>query len=142
MTEIYVFHHDQAPQRITRSESPELIVHRINQGDWEPYFGYSPEPRQAWQATRFGKHVVVAEPEPNIEFPDLQLTPRELQALQCLAAGLNQGQAAFQMHIDVRTLRGYCTRLRAKLKCRTMMQAIALAAAIGLVKPDLDLLFD
>jgi DNA-binding CsgD family transcriptional regulator len=140
-TDIYIFLPDAPPLIISRPESPEQIVRRVNQGDWEPYLGYQQQPTAAWHAARVGRYVILAEPEPNIQFPDLGITPREMQALQCLAAGLSMGQAAQRMRIDVRTLRNYCDRLRAKLKCRTVAQLLGLAAAIGLVKPDLDGLF-
>ena len=103
-TDIYIFLPDAPPLIISRPESPELIVRRVNQGEWEPYLGYQQQPTAAWHAARVGRYVVLAEPEPNIQFPDLGITPREMQALQCLAAWLPVAIIAQGAHIDPHAL--------------------------------------
>ena len=58
------------------------------------------------------------------------------------AIGETVDQAAYQLHIDKRTVRYHLVRLRDRLKARTNAELLARAVALGLVRPELDDLFD
>ena len=123
-------------------ERPEIIVQTINRGDWERYLAYEPSPSQAWQAVRVHRLVVVTPLTTPDDYPQIHLTPREFQTLQGLCSGKNADQIAFQLHIQPRSVRRYSNNLRAKFKSRTLPELLAKAAALDLVRPDLDALFD
>ncbi len=142
MTQLFIFNETGRVQISEVRERPEIIVQTINRGDWESYLPYEPSPTQAWQAFRV-HHVVVIMPltAPD-DYPHIHLTPREFQTLQGLCAGENADQIAYQLHIQPRSVRRYSNNLRAKFKARTLPELLAKAAALDLVRPDLDELFD
>ena len=62
------------------------------------------------------------------------LTPRELEVLRLLAAGLTIRQVATRTRISPRTVESHVTRLYRKLGVTTRVQAIARAASHGLIE--------
>ena len=82
-------------------------------------------------------YVILAEPGQH-QFPDLGIA-REMQALQCLAAGLSMEPGCSACGSTYAPC-GVRPAAR-QTECRTVAQLLGLAAAIGLVKPDLDGLF-
>jgi len=62
-----------------------------------------------------------------------QLTPRELEILGLLADGLTARQIGSRLSISSRTVERHASGLYRKLDVRTRVQAVARAAAIGLV---------
>ncbi len=142
MTQIYIFEANGSVRTMELKQNAENIARAINQGDWQTYFGYEPQPTQSWQAMAVGKNVIVTHPEEVGDFPIPKVTARELQLLQLFCAGLTNNQIAYKLHLDSRTIRGYTTRLRAKLRARTTIQLLAIATSLGLVRPDLEKLLD
>ncbi len=124
------------------SERAEFVVQTINRGDWERYLPYEPSPTRAWQAIRVNHLVVVTPLTTPDDYPQIKLTPREFQTLQGLCAGKNAAQIAYQLHIQARTVHRHFNNLRAKFKSQTLAELLAKAAALDLVRPDLDELFD
>jgi|GEM_PF-329967 DNA-binding CsgD family transcriptional regulator len=142
LTQMFVFnrkgelHVQEVPERA------EAIVQTINRGDWERFLPYEPTPTQAWQALRVGRVVVVTPLPTQDDYPQIKVTPREFQTLQGLCAGKNAPQIAYQLHIHQRTVHRHFNNLRAKFKSDTLPELSAKAAALGLVRPDMDNLWD
>jgi DNA-binding NarL/FixJ family response regulator len=61
------------------------------------------------------------------------LTPRELQILELISAGLTMRQAATRLGISPRTVETHVAKLYRKLAVRTRVQAVAKAASLGLI---------
>ena len=57
-----------------------------------------------------------------------QLTPRETQVLQRIAAGQSTGQMAREMDVATSTLRSYIKNILAKLGVHSRLQAAAIAS--------------
>ncbi|MEO1641260.1 MAG: autoinducer binding domain-containing protein [Pseudomonadota bacterium] len=64
------------------------------------------------------------------------LSPRETDALRCLGMGMSRSKVAVLLNISEHTLRAYIENARFKLGCRNTMQAVAMAAAGGLIEID------
>jgi DNA-binding CsgD family transcriptional regulator len=142
VTQVFVFNQKGELQVSEVSERPEFVVQTINRGDWERYLPYEPSPTQAWQAVRVNRLVVVVPLTMADDYPQIQLTPREFQTLQGLCSGKNAAQIAYQLHIQARSVHRHFNNLRAKFKAHTLAELSAKAAALDLVRPDLDELFD
>ncbi|WP_439103981.1 helix-turn-helix transcriptional regulator [Celeribacter marinus] len=61
------------------------------------------------------------------------LSPREVEALTCLAKGLSRAQTALQMGISEHTLRVYIEAARHKLGAMNTTHAVARALSIGVI---------
>lgn len=139
---MFVFNQKGELQVREVSERPEFVVQTINRGDWERFLPYEPSPTLAWQAVRVDRLVVVTPLAAPDEFPHIKLTPREFQTLQGLCAGKTAAQIGYQLHIQARSVHRHFNNLRAKFKSDSLPELLAKAAALGLVRPDLDELFD
>jgi DNA-binding NarL/FixJ family response regulator len=62
-----------------------------------------------------------------------ELTPRELEVLSLLAAGLSNKQCGRRLGISIRTVESHVSNLYRKLEARTRMEAVAVALMLGLV---------
>jgi len=142
LTQMFVFNQQGEVQVREVAERPEFVVQTINRGDWERYLPYEPSPSQAWQAVRVNRLVVVTPLITPDEYPQIKLTPREFQTLQGLCSGKTAAQIGYQLHIQARTVHRHFNNLRAKFKSQTLAELSAKAAALDLVRPDLDRLFD
>jgi DNA-binding NarL/FixJ family response regulator len=60
------------------------------------------------------------------------LTEREVEVLECLGAGRSNQQIARRLHLSEATVKGYVSRLLAKLGCDNRTQAGLLAREAGL----------
>ena len=138
MTQVFVFSEKETFQVLTFPDSPEEIVHTINKGDWQDYLGFEPTPQHAWEAIRVGKMVIIYPPVPAEDAPKIFLFPKEIQLLQAYCAGLTPDQAAFSLHVSIKTVRNHTKRLCLKLNSRSIPELLAKATALGFVKPDLD----
>ncbi len=138
MTQVFVFSEKDTFQVLTFPDSPEEIVHTINQGDWQSFLGFDPLPLHAWEAMRVGRMVIIYPPVPPEDYPQIILSPKEYQVLQALCSGQTNDEAAYNLRLSVRTIRKRSTVLRLKMNARTIPELVAKATALGLVKPDLD----
>ena len=73
---------------------------------------------------------------PALKMPDihLQLSPREKQVLNRLAAGLSNKEIAFSLKISEYTVKNHVRSILGKLSVKTRGQAVAKAANLGLLK--------
>jgi DNA-binding CsgD family transcriptional regulator len=64
----------------------------------------------------------------------LGVTPRELEILQLIAAGLSNREIAERLYVSENTVKTHSTRLFAKLNARRRTQAVQIAKEAGLVR--------
>ncbi|MDI2130908.1 response regulator [Yinghuangia seranimata] len=62
------------------------------------------------------------------------LTPREVELLRLIAAGMDNAEIAQEMQISVSTVKNHATNLFAKLRVRDRAQAVVVAYETGLVQ--------
>jgi DNA-binding NarL/FixJ family response regulator len=63
------------------------------------------------------------------------LTPRELEVLECMAHGLTNGEIAERFVVSEATVKTHVGRVLAKTHSRDRVQAVVLAFSAGLVQP-------
>jgi DNA-binding CsgD family transcriptional regulator len=63
----------------------------------------------------------------------LECTPRMIEAMQHLADGMTQGQAAVAMGISTSSIKGHLRKARERLSAETRAQLIARAVKMELV---------
>lgn len=85
------------------------------------------------------REILVANP-PNAPFvvraasvERLGVTPRELEILQLIAAGLSNREIAERLNVSENTVKTHSTRLFSKLNARRRTQAVQIAKEAGLV---------
>jgi DNA-binding CsgD family transcriptional regulator len=64
----------------------------------------------------------------------LGVTPRELEILQLIAAGLSNREIAERLNVSENTVKTHSTRLFSKLNARRRTQAVQIAKEAGLVR--------
>ena len=67
--------------------------------------------------------------------PDVQLSARQLQCLELIAAGETSASIARALGLSRRTVDHYILLLCAKLQVRTRAQAVGVALTLGLIAP-------
>ncbi len=81
--------------------------------------------------------VPVVRPEPFVRDPArveaLGITPRELEILEALAAGLSNREIAERLFVSENTVKTHTARLFGKLSARRRTQAVQLAKEAGLL---------
>jgi len=142
MTQIFIFGKSESVRVSEVGQTPEVIAHAMNQGKWQPYLTEEDDLSLNWQARLAGKHVIIS-PVQSLPLPNpIHLTPRENQVLQLLASGHTPAQIALTLHLTERSIRRYLNLLRDKFHALTLMQVLAKAVALGMVRPDLNDLVD
>ena len=70
----------------------------------------------------------------NASVERLGVTPRELEILQLIAAGLSNREIAERLNVSENTVKTHSTRLFSKLNARRRTQAVQIAKEAGLVR--------
>jgi DNA-binding NarL/FixJ family response regulator len=63
----------------------------------------------------------------------LQLTPRQAEVLQLLAAGATTSQIADELHVSIHTVRNHIRQLLQSLRVHSRLEAVAKARREGLI---------
>ena len=79
--------------------------------------------------------VTVLLTEANLLVPPVGLTPREWDCLRTLAQGYREAEVAEVTGITKSTVRYHLENVVQKLGCKNRVQALALAAQLGLLGP-------
>ncbi|WP_250939623.1 helix-turn-helix transcriptional regulator [Allorhizobium sonneratiae] len=90
---------------------------------------------EAWQDMAMALHRRALEEVFAQDEQRPQLTRRETECLQWLCRGKDQRELAELLGISSYTARSYLNSARYKLRCRTMIQAVAKAVALRLIYP-------
>jgi DNA-binding NarL/FixJ family response regulator len=83
-----------------------------------------------------GRYATRVRPAPSAAAALDALTPRELEVLRLIAAGLSNPEIAASLVIGAETVKTYVSRILMKLDLRDRVQAVVFAYRIGLVQPD------
>jgi DNA-binding NarL/FixJ family response regulator len=68
--------------------------------------------------------------------PALQLSRREREVLQLIAAGQSDAMIALRLHLSETTVKTHVGTLRTRLGARTRAEAVAIASRMNLLDPD------
>jgi DNA-binding NarL/FixJ family response regulator len=82
-----------------------------------------------------GRYATRVRPAPSAAAAVDALTPRELEVLRLIAAGLSNPEIAASLVIGAETVKTYVSRILMKLDLRDRVQAVVFAYRIGLVQP-------
>ena len=82
-----------------------------------------------------GRYADRIRPAPSTADAVGALTPRELEVLRLIAAGLSNPEIAATLVISAETVKTYVSRILMKLDLRDRVQAVVFAFRIGLVQP-------
>jgi len=64
---------------------------------------------------------------------ELSITPRELEILEWVAAGLSNREIALRLHVSENTVKTHCSRAFDKLGAKRRTQAVQLGKEFGLI---------
>jgi DNA-binding NarL/FixJ family response regulator len=81
-----------------------------------------------------GHYAARIRPAAEVETAVDALTPRELEVLRLVAAGLSNSEIAATLVIGAETVKTYVSRILMKLDLRDRVQAVVFAYRIGLVR--------
>ena len=85
---------------------------------------------------RIAKHLIrhVRRPAPEDQrLPDSELTPRELEVLELLAAGMDNPDIARTLHLSQHTVKNHVSSILVKLQVENRIQAAVRAVQRGIV---------
>jgi DNA-binding NarL/FixJ family response regulator len=82
-----------------------------------------------------GRHAARVRPADPDVVASGQLTPRELEVLRLIAAGMSNSEIAAALVIGSETVKTYVSRILTKLDLRDRVQAVVYAYRTGLVRP-------
>jgi DNA-binding CsgD family transcriptional regulator len=121
-------------------ESPlpaEELAASVLRGHWCPPAPYGWQDPRSWRVSQQGQVVVVTldESRPAEGLPAANLSPRQLEVLQCLVEGLTNKQIARRLGMSARTVFNHQAALKDSLQASTLVQAAALGAVLGLCQP-------
>jgi LuxR family maltose regulon positive regulatory protein len=68
--------------------------------------------------------------------PSIQLSRREREVLQLIAAGQSDAMIAIRLHLSETTVKTHVGTLRTRLGARTRAEAVAIASRMNLLDPD------
>jgi DNA-binding NarL/FixJ family response regulator len=68
--------------------------------------------------------------------PSVQLSRREREVLQLIAAGQSDAMIAIRLHLSETTVKTHVGTLRTRLGARTRAEAVAIASRMNLLDPD------
>ncbi len=71
--------------------------------------------------------------DPALSAPPEQLTPRELEVLQILAAGASTEDIAEELFIGIATVRSHVQSIIEKLGAHSKLEAVASAYRLGII---------
>lgn len=127
---------------LTMHDEPDLIDRLLSAGAHA--FVFKGAGREELLATIRGVtkdngHVVISVPRETMsrlrETVSSPLSPRELEVLTAVSAGLNNAQIARRLFIAEGTVKRHLTNIYMKLEVTTRMNAINTAIAMGLIAP-------
>jgi ATP/maltotriose-dependent transcriptional regulator MalT len=64
---------------------------------------------------------------------ELSITPRELEILELVAAGMSNREIANRLHVSENTVKTHCSRAFDKLGAKRRTQAVQLGKEFGLI---------
>lgn len=115
--------------------SPPELVMAVVRGHWQPPAPYGNAGPLPLEVSEQGQVVIVTLKEEPVHAPEISLTPRQQEVLQCLAEGLTNKQISQRLGMSARTLFNHQTSLKESLHVNTLAQAAALGAVLGLCQP-------
>lgn len=120
-------------------ESPlpaEELAAAVVRGHWQPPNPYAGSMGRKFHVSQQGGVVVITCDERMPSLPTgPDLSPRQLEVLQCLAEGLTNKQIARRLGMSERTVFNHQAALKESLGVSTLAQAAAVGTMLGLCQP-------